>query len=229
MSIDTHAQTGYTPFFITFTAVSEYSDGFEDALKSWHSKKCDQVLLVREGGVGDQHLHYHSVGTFRAKQAVGVTRQCETFYKKQNMQWTKGVSVKVKAVSDLIGLFWYLTKDFLTEDNPDPLLTKGWKMSWIKQKCLDNLKKMPHKMLLKDQYSLTPKTATNMILEYSRRKSLPITGKESFKSVLKSMIKDHYRVNAIWPKITIIYAEVMIECGDDSGFDSVFESAFQFI
>lgn len=222
---DAHVQEGYTVFMSTFTCVDTFCEEFEEKLASWHARKCDSVLLVREGADGsDTHLHYHSVAAFKNKQAAGVSRQAETFYKKLGMEWDKRRSVVVKKVCDLFGALHYLMK--AQPAGRAPLMVKGWKLSWIKEMSLKSLKKMPHAQLLKDQYILSPKTATNMILEFANRKGLPITGRESFRGVIKEMIADHYRVSSIWPKITIIYAEVLMECGNHSGFDQVFDNAF---
>ncbi len=223
MSLDIHSTAGHTPFFITWTAVGEYAEDFEKKLCDWHSKKCDTALVVSEGGPGEvEHLHYHSLGVFRDGRANGIKRQCDTLYKKLNMEMGKN-TVKVKSVPEIVGLFHYLTKDL--KDDP-PLMIKGWRMSWIKAQCLANLKKMPHKMLLQDQYTLTPKTAVNIIIQYAKRKGLVLVDRLSFRDCLKSMVRDHYRVNGIWGKITIICAEVLMECGNDSMFDAVFDHAF---
>ncbi len=222
MSIDIHSQDKFHPYYLTWTAVDEFSENWESELASWHNKKCDMFLLVREGGPGlPEHLHYHSIGTFRPKTAGGVTRNAETFYKSQKMECGKK-TVDVKSVKEMIGLFHYLTKDL---EGP-PLGLKGWKMSWIKKQCLNNLKKMPHKMLLKNQYMLSKKTAVNIIIEYAKIKSLPLVDKNSFRDCLKAMGKDHYRVTGIWGQITVICAEVLLECGHDAMFDQLFDAAF---
>jgi len=220
--LDLSSKTRYYGYFITWTPVTEFCDDFPGLLAKWHVKKCDMALLVSEGGPGtDKHLHYHSIGMFKNKQGAGVKRMCETLYGKFNMEVERS-TIKVEEITELYGLFWYLTKDL---EGP-PILIIGWQMSWIKQKCLENLKKMPHKMLLKDQAVLTPKTAVPLIIEYANRKGLLLDSKLSFRDCLKQMSKDKWRLVAIWPKITIICAEVLMQCGNDYMFDQVFDSAF---
>ncbi len=220
MSLDIHDQPSFYPFFITFTSGDPFPESFVADLSAWHVKKCDCCLLVSEGGPGkDKHLHFHSVGTWKTTNPSNVTRACKTLYKKHKIEWTKNC-VRVKTVPELIGMFHYLLKE--VSDSDVPLLLMGWKMSWIREKLKANLKKMPHTMLLKDEYFLTPKTATAMLLKYADVHSLRITCIEAFKSLIKRMMIDKYRfANVRWK---ILYVEVSIAHGNSGPLDDFLES-----
>ena len=210
MTVDTHDNT-YHAYFITFTtSCSEWPEDVNDRLIGWHVAKCDQALLVAEGGPDeDKHLHFHSVATFKARAAKNVTEQVKTLYKKMGLPVT-GRSIQVKKVTDLVGIWHYHLKEL---GDRKPLLLKGWKMSFIKESCLANLKKIPHKVLLKNKYMLNAKIATALMVEYAAAKSLVISGKESFTTVVCEMAKEGYQFESV--KIKWLYTQVMSLMGDE--------------
>jgi len=218
-SIDLHDQSARTNFYITFTSSEPFPDSFGTALAKWHARKCDSCLLVTEGGPGtDKHLHFHSVGSWKTSNTSNVTAACKTLYKKHKIEWSKN-AVRVKSVPELYGLFHYLMKDV---SEGEPLMILGWKLSWIKEKILANLKKMPHSMLLKSQYTLSPKTQCAIVCKYAECQGLQITCKDSFKSVCIRMVKDKYDfTNVRWKAL---YAHVLVHFGNDHAFDDMMES-----
>ncbi len=225
MSLDLTNETGRTNYHITLTAVSVFPEGFDAPLITWVRKKCSMALLVSEGGPDtDKHLHYHCLGSWTTTNTSNVTQACKTFYKKNKMEWSKN-AVKVTKVPELYGLFHYLLKDVCP--NTEPLLVIGWRLSWIKEKIKENLMKMPHCMLLKKRYMLTPKTATPMLCKYADAVGVQVTCKESFKSLCVRMVKDGYDFSNV--KWRILYAQVMVHFGDDHALESLIDGELQFI
>jgi len=225
MSVDIHNNDSKrTSFCITFTTGGEFPPAWEAALAAWHVKKCDQALVVREGGPEEEeHLHYHSVGTFKTSKASNIKSMCETLYKKHDVAYDKP-SVVVKTTTDLIGMFHYLLKDQVDDQ---PVLLLGWKMSWIKEQCLSNLKKIPHKVLMKNKYVLKTSTATAVVMEYAKRKSLILTGKDSFATLVCEMARDGYQFEAV--KLKWLYCQCMSLTGDDHAMRSLIMNELHFL
>lgn len=221
--LDKSSKPKMYPYALHWTAVTDYCEDFEAKLIDWHRRKCDSAVICREGGPGhDEHLHYHSIGTFKTKQQAGVRRMCETFYKKIVMEWGPN-AVVVREAKVLAGAMWYIFKDKPIED---VYHYHGWRMTWMQELIAKNLKKMPHCQLLKDQYILTPKTARNMIIAYAKARNIMLCGRDTFRDCLKTMSREGYSVVAVWPKITVVYAEVMLQMGNETAFDELFETAF---
>lgn len=210
MSIDTTANHDRLTFFVTFTtAGSDWPAGWEKALADLHVRKCDLVLLVTEGGDGEiEHLHYHSVGTWNTRSASNVLKTMERFYLKHGLPWTKR-SVHVEKTSHLVGMFHYLLKS--KSKGKPPLLLMGWKMSWIKQQCLENVKSTPNKIVLKDKMCLSAKTATPFVIRYAEAKAMPLSCKLTFADVIAEMMKDGYQFEAV--RLKWLFTQVMALSG----------------
>ncbi len=209
MSLDRSVNSDRSAFFVTFTVPgAAWPDNWVDIIVQFHVRKCDMVLMVSEGGDGEsEHLHYHSVGTWNTKCSSNVKKSCERLYNKYGLEWT-AVAVKVVMVKHLVGMFHYLLK---SKGEQPPLLLMGWKMSWIKQQCLNNVKSTPYKLLLKDKLCLTAKSATPFVIRYAQAKNLPLSCKQTFADVISEMMCDGYQFEAV--RIKWLFTQVMALSG----------------
>jgi len=225
MTTDLHDTSARTAYFLTFTcAVGDFPSGFQDCLVKFHVRKCEQAFLVREGGEStEKHLHYHSVGTFKAKSACNITRQCQTLYSSMEIPWGHR-AVVVKKVTVLVGMFSYLLKEM---GEGSPLLAMGWKMSWIKEQVVSNVSKIPFKVLMKNKHCLSSKTATSIVVEYAKAKSLAICDKLSFAEVICEMAEDGYQFEAV--KLKWVYCQVMSVLGSRGPMRSMVLNELNFL
>lgn len=194
-------------YAITLTRAGAFDQQQNSVIRTWFKQNTDSCLLVVE-----QHasggLHYHAATSQKQKTTNEVTRLLDRFYEAQGWQSVRGVSIKVRRMSDRIGWFHYLCKDL----KGSPLLVQGWKMTWIQQECKDNLKKVPRKILCKDSYLVTQSVGSGLVIQYAKRTGNPLTGKESFAFVCSTMMSEGYQFHQVrWKHL---YCHVMALCGD---------------
>ncbi len=208
---DIHMPHGYNPFAITISPAPPGYDREEvKVILDWHSM-FDQVLLVSEDR-SDGTEHYHSLVTTPVKQAHTLTKQLLRLFKKEGLEVTDHVTIKVKSCPEPIGWMHYLMKE--VPEHGAPMARKGWALSWIKETLLANLKKRPHKMLLKDVYHLSKKTGTRMVCEYASARSLPLDSKFAFCRVCTEMMKDGYQFDSV--ALKWVYAQVSAIRGNEA-------------
>ncbi len=212
------------PYSITLTSANGFCEEAVRTFREWFRSRCDKCLLVRERHASGA-IHLHAGATLQDKQTAQVTRKLRTVYNHLNIDIVPGVSIMVKRTSDQIGWFHYLTKDL--QQNDHAVLVKGWKMTWIQEQCLANLKKIPYKMLAGDDYSMRMDTATGLVLEYSKRKGLPISGKASFTDCLCHMSADGYQFHRL--KLKFLYGHVLSRLGYSSAMRSLIENEIMFL
>lgn len=211
-------------YFATLTSSTDFTDDHEQAIIEFH-RQFDSVFLVVENHA-DGKPHYHAVFRDpRNKQTAKVTLKYERFYAANEIEYTKGISVIVKRVSELIGTFHYLSKD-LPPDQP-PLLIRGWRMSWIKETCLKNLKKMPHKMLMGDSAVVKPACAVDLCCQFAKRANILVDSKFTFGHLIKAMIKDGYLFHNV--KLKILFVHVMARLGHDHWVDAWVDNELRFL
>ncbi len=222
-SIDTtHRDTfGY---MLIFTSANDFNEAQEDQIVQWHRRRCENALLVRELHT-DGRKHYHStILVLKPKTSGGVSRQLATLYKSMGIDVVARVTYQVKSTSDQIGSFHYLLKD---QADREPLLIMGWQLTWIKAQCVSNVKKIPRKMLMQDRVVLNAANAIPYCLKFAEAAGVGITGKESFKTLVRLMVKDGYsfdKCNLPW-----LYAQLMCIAGDDRVLDQHIDGLLQFL
>ncbi len=221
--VDFHLPKGTFAYAVTISPKDDYDEKDQKVIIEWHSR-FEQVLLVSEVRPQDGVKHYHSLVVSQVRKAQALTRQLERLYSKSAMEFVKGVTFKVKSCKEPVGWFQYLMKD-LKDDKP--LGLKGFKMSWIKDLVLANLKKMPHRLLLKDAYMVSPKTATRVILEFAKRKSLIVNDKFSFADVVGAMMAEGYQFDSV--RFKWAYAQCMAQVGDVSRATAVVLAELHFV
>ena len=182
------------------------------------ARNCDACLLVEERGASGK-LHLHASTKQKQKTANLVTLALTRLYEKLKIPCQKGVAIKVKKTTDEIGWFHYLTKDM--EDGQQPVLIFGWEMTWIQDQCRDNLKKIPHKMMKGNDYTLNMAIATNVVLQYAKRTGIPLSGKDGFKTCICRMAEEGYLFHSV--KFKVLYAQVLARTGDTRPMQSLLD------
>ncbi len=166
--------------------------------------------------------HFHSLICCRSpKMPSAVTRNLLRLYVSMELEPVKGVSIVTKKVTDFVGMLHYLTKDLAPAAKP--LLCIGWSFSWIKQQCIDGIKHMPRCLLRKDQYMVQSSSSVQLIVQYARAASYPLTGKQCFITVCTEMQSKGYQFEKIKPKW--LYAQVMAMTGHPDLARRVWEDA----
>jgi len=190
-------------FFLTISPKEQFTPAQAQVVKQFHQhfERCLLVSEVRADGCD----HYHSVYSSAHKKTNSETRVLERLFTKNHISFTVGVTIKLKKVSNVLGLFHYLLKD-VTADNP-PLLLSGWQMSWIKQQCLDNVKNIPRKLLDKEVCMVTKRNGAELLLAYAKAAGMPIQGKECFIEVFLDMEAKHYNFSNV--RLVSLYTRVM--------------------
>lgn len=207
----------------TISPKDDFTPSQETALKEWHGHQGPFAFLVSEPRPGDGIIHYHSVFQSLAKTTSKTREKLERLLKNIHVPYERMITVKVKKCTDLIGWFHYLTKDATSKR----LYIKGWEMSWIKQQCLDNVKKIPFKVLLKGKRFVTKKGATALIIAYSAAKAYPITGKHSFMQVVCMMAQEGYEFQSV--NMRYCFSQALAVNGNTRAMMSLLESELQFL
>lgn len=206
------------PFYaITLTRKSGLSPKNLEAIRNFFRMKSEKCLVVVEQHASGA-LHVHAGATLAPAQTAAITRLLSRFYVAEDIPVVKGISIKVRNCSDKIGWFHYLTKDL----SGPPLLVQGWKMTWIQRICKENLKKIPRKLLIRDDHIISMRDAVRRVISYARRSDLVLTGKCSFINVVSNMQSDGYHFHNV--KATWLYVEVLAIIGDMRPARSLWET-----
>ncbi len=200
--------SGFQGFFLTVSPKDQFTADQVQVLKSFHSK-FDQHLLISEVR-GNGVDHYHSVYSSRAKKTNGETVRLERLFDKHGIEYHKLVTIVIKKITHVVGLFHYLLKDQPVDTKP--LSLHGWRMTWIKQQVLDNVKNMPKKMLEKGVFMLTKRNSVSMVLAYAKAAGMPIAGREGFIEVFCDMQEKNYNFSSV--RLRDVYIGVMSVLGD---------------
>ncbi len=207
-------------YFVTLTSSDGFSSVQEGQIVSWHRNHSEKCMLVRELHDSGK-THYHSIICCRSpKMPAAVTRNLNRLFDSMDIEPVNGVSIVSKKVTDLVGMFHYLSKDLGTDT---PLLCLGWRYSWIKQQCVDGIKHIPLRLLRKDQYMVQLSSSVQLIIQYAHAAGYPLTGKASFISVCTEMQSKGYQFEKTKPKW--LYAQVMAMCGHRELARRVWEDA----
>ncbi len=207
----------------TFPATTS-TPGFDDAqVKSicdWARLQSDSCMIVEETTT---HRHLHGVFRVPQKQTGQVTRKFRTLYAKLELPWVPNVSVKVKKTTELVGWFHYMLKD---QSGP-PLVLTGWTMTWITEQCQAAVKKIPRKILTKDQVVLSTRDAVPLIIAFAQANNLPLCDKHAFIEVVLAMEAEKYNFQNI--KRKGVFAETMTRMGHPRYSRSLWEQELSFL
>ncbi len=219
MAVDPNvARSDLFYYTITLTSKDDFTESQEVEIVKWH-RRGEYCFLVREFHA-DGRKHYHSMMAVRSpKTCSAVVKNLGRLYEKLSIHWQKGVSVKVKKLTHINGYFNYMLKE--QAEDEVPLLLAGWKMSWIKEQAVSNLKEVPYKLLKGQTYMVQKNTSVELVLKYAKASGNAITCKASFVDVVYSMQVDGYQFDNI--KKSSLYTNVMARCGCMRESKSVWE------
>lgn len=202
--LDQDGQADLNGYFVTLTHRNGFSDDQRESIIIFHGTDYfKNVMLVQEDHESGER-HYHAIAEVKCKQTAGVTRKYQRFYEANELEVTPN-AIKVKRVSEKVGLFHYLTKDF--EEGQKPLVLRGWRWTWIQEQVVSNLKKQPFKQLLKDCYFVNKKNGTDICLSYMKAHKIRVLGKEDYAELVCRMSEEKYRF--VQSSHRYIYAEIM--------------------
>lgn len=213
---------GLYHYAVTFSFKDGVTDEQAEVLKTWHAK-FEKYLLVKEL-CDNGNPHYHSgIACHRPSTANAITKQLCNLFKLHNWDWTPN-AVKVKRMSDFWGWMHYLTKEL---SQGMPVLHHGWQMTWIREGLEANHIKKPTCLIMKGKRAVKKHEAVDLIIDYAATVAIPLTGKESYKCVIKRMTKLGYRFHNV--RHEQAFVEVMCVMDDDSFLDTALENALQFL
>ncbi len=205
-------------FSITLTSPSGFTSVQETLIARWHVSHSESCYLVSELHASGLK-HYHSVIACVSPAAAGkVSVNLGRLYASMDLDHKAGLTTKVNKIRDLIGWFAYMRKD---QKEKAPILLMGWKMSWIKQQCIDNVKKMKNTHFQKGKFIISKVTACDVIFEYAKAAAIPLTNKEAYFRLIPEMIRQGYRFIGL--RHANIYGHIAALLGDDRPMISVLE------
>ncbi len=221
--LDPTPQKDASGYLVTLTSSVGFNDDQESQIVEWHRRKCHHCMLVREHHKSGER-HYHStILVTKPKTANGLKRQLETLYKSMSID-PLGNGIDVRSTTDQMGSFLYLVKEL---DDDHPLLCIGWLFSWIKDQCVKNVKKIPRKLLMLNRVVLNPANAIPYCLKFAEASGIGVTGKESFKCLVRLMVLDGYSFDNT--KFPWLYSQVMCICGDTRALDQQIDLQLTFL
>lgn len=208
-------------YAITLTLRDGFTPDHFTAVRHYFDLTCESCLVVAEDHASGG-IHFHAATSQRQKTTNEVTRLLHRYYSKQGWEVTPR-SVQVKRMADRVGWFHYLTKDL----TGPPVLVRGWRMTWIQQQCMDNLKKMPRRLLRKDTFVVTHAEGPRLVIEYAKRTGCVLSGKDSFIDVCCQMSRNGYQFHQIrWKQL---YTHTMSMCGDMTPMQSFIVGELTFL
>lgn len=199
---------GHYAFTLTISPTEDFTKQQLKHLVVWH-QRFPQAIIVAEDRPNSGVEHYHTMFTGSVKLANSHTKSLERLFTKENIPWSKGVTIKIKSPPEPLGWFSYMMKE-VTEGKP-LILLKGWKRTWIDEVVKSRVKKTPHNVLTKDVYIVSPKLATKVIIKYASANNMTLDTKEGFCRCVARMMKDSYQFDNMRVKWT--YAQVSAQVG----------------
>ncbi len=180
--------------------------------------------------VGDSGGFSHIQGVFEIpiKKTSNVTRQLVKIYEDNEIECVKGISVCVKACTNLGGAVIYTSKEIKdSKSNAQLLVLRGWQSSWIDKKVKENVKCIPHKMLNKIITRVTQGTVGSLMYEYCAANNMAVTCKQDYLDVVKKMGDAGYAFGCI--RHTGLYQDVCAAFGSGRASYDVAESELRFL
>ena len=212
---------GLYHYAVTFSLRGGISDEMAVHIVNWH-KKYEKYMVVKEL-CDNGNPHFHSgIACHQPRTANAITKSCQTLFRQQGWEWTPN-AVKVKRMVDFWGWMFYLTKEL----QGTPVCHHGWQMSWIREGLEANHIKKPTCLIMKGKRAVKKHEAVDLIIDYAHTVAIPLTGKESYKCVIKRMTKLGYRFHNV--RHEQAFTEVMCVMDDDSFLDTALDNALQFL
>lgn len=211
-------------YTITLTKSGGLSEEDVESLGKYF-ESCQHAYLVNEFGSSGGNSHIQGIVEFDTKVTSNVTGRIERQYAKLNIDVSKGISIKVKSATHLVGAFIYSSKEL--REGGKLVLLRGWNSTWIDQQVKENVKNIPYKMLKKRGTRVTQSTGPALMFEWCTANNMQITEKREYLEVVKAMGDVGYMFGC--SRHLGLYQDVcaLFDCG--SAACSAAESALRFI
>jgi len=194
-----------------------------ESIKSYFTLLSHAFLAVEYGNTGD-NCHVEGIGEFDTEKTSNVTARLKVLYKNMSLEWTP-YSVKVRKATHLVGALIYASKEL--EGKGELLVIKGWKQSWIDLQVKDNVKAIPHKMLLAKWTRVTQNSGGPLMYEWAKANNMTVTCKDAYVEVKKQMASQGYLFGSCKDKG--LYQDVCSCFGDGSASEAVAREALHFL
>ncbi len=202
-------------YFITITKSGGLTDLLIGQIREYLAARFTQVVMnVEPHKTGLLHLHAFCVS--EVKKSCSIRKHLVRFLEAHQMEVGPN-TVNVKVADDNVAN--YVIKE-VTGEKP-VTLCQGWKIEDLLQKRQEALKKLSVKSAKGSDKVVTQDEAVPLILRFAKNDGTTLTDKESFKSVIKSMVRMGFSFSRI--KMASTYAEVMCRCGDDRALDDLLD------
>ncbi len=202
-------------YFITIAKQGGLTPDHITCLKHYHASrftKCVVNIEAHKSGL----LHLHSYVESPIKSSNAIRKHLMRFLEENGIQCgPKTVCVKVADE----GARNYVIKE-VTEDNP-VTLCQGWTIESLLETRREALKKLTKSQAMGTDRIIGQDEAVPLILKFAKIMATPLTDKESFKTVVKEMVKLGFSFSRL--KMAIVYAETLQRCGNDHALDDWLE------
>lgn len=161
-------------------------------------------------------LHLHAFAHSPVKTSSAIRNHFKRFLEGINLEIGKN-TLNVKVADD--NVINYVVKE-VTEKSP-VTLCKGWSIADLLEKRQIALKKLSIKSAKGTDKVLSQDEVVPMIIRFAKNDGTSLDSKESFKSIVKKMVRLGFSFSRC--KMASTYAEVMCRCGDDRALDDLLD------
>ncbi len=202
-------------YFITITRSGGLTTAHLDSLTDYFQKRFEKVVMnVEPHKSGDLHLHAYCES--KVKSVCSVRKHVVRFLETLHIDIGPRTCVVKKA--DL-GVVNYVIKE--VSDEKPVTLCQGWSIESLLENRRLALKDLSSKKIRGTHRTISNDDAVPLIIKFAKDTNTTITDKESFKDVIKHMVREGWSIARL--KIGVVYAEVMTVCGDDHALDDYLE------
>lgn len=203
-------------YLITITRAGGLTQDHVDSLKHYFASRFTSVVVnVEAHKSGLWHMHAYA--------ETKVTRSAVRTHLSRHLL-TIGVDSGAKALNVKcadVGARQYVVKE-VTEDKP-VTMCQGWSIEQLLAERREALKKLSRKEIMGTYKVVTQDEAVPLMLKFAKSHSIAVTDKTSFIQLGKAMMKAKFSFSRV--KVQSLYAEVMIQLGDEHPAEDWWENA----
>jgi len=186
---------------------------------------CEHAYVVNEFGESGGNSHLEIIAEFSTETTSNVTERMRVLYVRLKIPFVRGVSVRVKKATHLIGALIYASKEL--KESGVVLLLNGWESSWIDKQCRENIKSIPFKMLSKQGVRLTQNTAGARMYEFAKSINRRVVDMQSYREVAVLMAENQYLWGSVRHVSILQDVTALFKSGESVGM--AIDSAFRFL
>ncbi len=147
-------------------------------------KGCRHGYLVNEQGSNGMNSHVEGIVEFDTQTTSNVTDRIKRVYEKMGIE-VEECTIRVRQATHLIGALIYASKEL--RHGGKVVLLKGWEQSWIDKQIKENVKCIPHKMLLKRGTRINQSAGAALVYEWCVANNTQVKTKRDYLEVIRSM------------------------------------------